>query len=207
VKAGWSLIDQYVDSAEQDLLRGFRAFEVDSDIETREITKKVIADLGRVVDGFPLDLRNSVTPERWNSEIEFAEWELSSHIPGLVTVRRLKLIEDFEHNCTTAYKALKEEVYIRINMWTAWSPAIEVECLRRFSDAVHYNEFPPAMQQAVGARYQCWLEDATMHLRDEMELKRFLAPSAIVFAVIVTAVVIPMRRRLLTNQYRVREAA
>jgi hypothetical protein len=186
MEAGWSVIDQNIEWIKEDLSRGFRAFEVDPDTALRETTEKVIAGLRRVVDGFPRSVRNAVTLERWNAEMLIVEWELAGRIPHRVTGPRMRLTDEFEENCKTTYKRLEEEAEFGINVWNAWSPEIEGEWLRRFSDAVHYNEFPAEMQDALAGAYSYWLDTVTILVRNEVEMVH-RTPNRLLFFLFVFA--------------------
>jgi hypothetical protein len=205
-----SLIERYLKLVEQDMSRGFRAFEVEPSTEAGETSEKAIAELRRTVDGLPPYLRKLVTPEQWEVEIQFIRYHFTERVPDRVKPRRAKLIEEFEGNCTRVCDALAHEAIREIHFWTAWIPGIEAEWLRRFSDAVLYNDLPPAMQQVVGQTYQTWLDLTRIQVRYEVNTTRCLAPTLIVFAIIISASIVHTRRTRRTrqtNRHRARDTA
>jgi hypothetical protein len=203
----WSLIGRYLELVAQDMSRGFRAFEVKTETEIEETAAKAITEFHQIVDGFPPYLRNCVTPQQLDAEIHLLRWQMTDRVPDHVETRRAQLKRAFERNCETTFHALSREADRQIHLWTAWMPGIEAEWLRRFSDAVHYNDLPPAMQQVIGQTYAEWLQFTGIRVRDEVEMTRSLTLVAIFFAIMIRASIVHTRRTQRTEQHQVRDTA
>jgi hypothetical protein len=196
-QATWSLIEGYLESVAQDMSRGFRAFEVKTGTEIEETAEKAITEFRQIVDGFPPYLRRLVTPEQLDAEIHFLRYHLTDRVPDRVETRRAELKREFERNCTTTFRAQAHEAILRIHFWNSWIPGIEAEWLRRFSDAVHYNDLPPAMQQVIGKTYDSYLDFTRSHVREEVETTRMVALGIVFLAIMFRAGIVyrrPTRR-------------
>jgi hypothetical protein len=142
---------------------------VDPDTEVREATEKAIAEFQRGLEALPPHLRNAVTPEQWDWEIQFLTLALKHEIPDLVLERRGKLKDEFTANCTMASEALVKEARKRLTSRTVWTLAANAEWTDRFSDAVHYSLVPPAMRQVVDETYNYWRRFTIGRLQDDIE--------------------------------------
>jgi hypothetical protein len=165
----WSVVDQYIEWAKQDLLRGFRAFEVEPNTELSESTEKAIPEFRRAVDGFPPYFRTLVTPKEWDRQMQVLKNSLREQIPCRVIMRREELKDEFTTNCTKAYDALAKEARDWVTSTGSsrkeWTPAINAKWAGRFSDVVHFGLVPPAMREEVQEIYDYWCQYTTCRLR------------------------------------------
>jgi hypothetical protein len=199
----WSLEDKYIRLAEENLSVGLRVFEVDSKTIIDEFARKAIIELRWKVNDFPPYLRGFVSGTILEIGSRDLRWPLKIEIPRLVASRQEDLLNEFDRNCSRAYRALTKEARDHIWTWTEWNEGIEAEWLSRFSNAVHFNDLPQKMREFVQHRHNFWVDFARCRLRHEVRLTHIdLGIARLPAAAVITFIGVAVGLTQLIKRYR-----
>jgi hypothetical protein len=164
-RARTSLVQKY----EEELLQGYRWFEVDVKAEASAAAVKATEEFRGQFEAFPRALRDLVDGRRWTQEIEWLQAAITEGIPRMAVIRREDFEKEFDIKCSKASREVVQVGKKRLGQWPSWSRELEAEWTARFTDAVRYDDLPPGIRRLVAGPYLNWTHHAVGQLQDEIQ--------------------------------------